>query len=411
MDSDARWDGTWDFADRENRRCTHSIHPYPATMIPDVAKKILETFCPESEILYDPFCGSGTSLLEANLAGMDSYGCDLNPLARLISQVKTTPVPVKLLESETARFEKDVHSMLDGDGEEYAHVTNAEYWFKPETLRQISAAVRFAETIDDENARNFFKVCTSSAIRKTSLLRNSEFKLYRIPESRIADLDGDMFAAMKEALEANIEKMRHLSRRAADLGETFVYDMDSSREIPDMPAADAVVTSPPYGDSKTTVAYGQFSRMANQWLQLEGIAASKVDSALMGGTDSPDSEIADSESAKLCVEQIADIDPARAKQVESFLCDYSRSVKLTADSLAEGGIAAYVVGNRTVKGVTIPLDRITWQCMETAGLAHIDTFVRKFPYKRMPYKTSPSNIKGDTETTMRYEYIVIAQKQ
>src|SRR4029078_11976130 len=65
-----------------------------------------------------------------------------------------------------------------------------------------------------------------------------------------------------------------------------IYDFNSVKYIPSdlvqEKSIDLVVTSPPYGDSQTTVAYGQFSRLANQWLGFEN--SQKLDSTLMGGT-------------------------------------------------------------------------------------------------------------------------------
>mgnify|MGYP000318302539 FL=1 len=65
-----------------------------------------------------------------------------------------------------------------------------------------------------------------------------------------------------------------------------IYDFNTVYKIPEdiLPpeSVDIVVTSPPYGDSRTTVAYGQFSRLANQWLGFEEL--NEVDKRSMGGT-------------------------------------------------------------------------------------------------------------------------------
>ena len=69
------------------------------------------------------------------------------------------------------------------------------------------------------------------------------------------------------------------------------------------------------------------------------------------------------------------------------------------------------MGNRRVKGIEIPNDEITREFFEWNGFEHIKTIIREIPSKRMPRKTSPTNIAGITDTTMNYEYIVVLQKE
>lgn len=65
-------------------------------MIPQVAREILNRYKTEDmKILFDPYCGTGTSLVEGSLAGLKCIGTDLNPLARLISKSKVTKVNIK----------------------------------------------------------------------------------------------------------------------------------------------------------------------------------------------------------------------------------------------------------------------------------------------------------------------------
>ena len=82
---------------------THWIHWYPAKMfhrIPSVFLDTVDLSVPAT--ILDPFCGSGTVLLEANLRGHQAIGIDINPMARLVSRVKTTPLDPNELESRLA---------------------------------------------------------------------------------------------------------------------------------------------------------------------------------------------------------------------------------------------------------------------------------------------------------------------
>ena len=77
-------------------RATHLLHPYPAKLLMHIpffflANSILSR---EGDVVADPFCGSGTVLLESQLAGRRAVGADSNPLARLLTAVKTSPIPL-----------------------------------------------------------------------------------------------------------------------------------------------------------------------------------------------------------------------------------------------------------------------------------------------------------------------------
>lgn len=91
----------WDFKDSDTSELVHGIHSYPAMMIYPISRNLIEIVKSNKEItsLLDPFAGSGTVLVEAMLADIpEIYGNDLNPLARLVSKVKTTILDIDLLQ-------------------------------------------------------------------------------------------------------------------------------------------------------------------------------------------------------------------------------------------------------------------------------------------------------------------------
>ena len=123
-----------------------------------------------------------------------------------------------------------------------------------------------------------------------------------------------------------------------------------------------------------------------------------------------DRMIFETESIKSELDLIKTSDAKRFWDVVSFLNDYWLSIRNVAEKVRRGGVVCYVVGNRTVKGVRISLDYFTAEMFAKCGFDHIRTIVRGIPNKRMPAKTSPSNIAGDMVNTMLNEYIVIMRK-
>src|SRR5689334_7664437 len=73
-------------------RATHYLHPYPAKLLPQIPAFFLSNsvLSKPGDTVLDPFCGSGTVLLESILHGRRALGADANPLARLIASVKVS---------------------------------------------------------------------------------------------------------------------------------------------------------------------------------------------------------------------------------------------------------------------------------------------------------------------------------
>src|SRR3989338_5628578 len=80
----------WDFRGADTKYYTHGLHSYPAMMIPQVASRLIKENLGNGNSILDPFCGSGTVLVESMIVNKNSYGVDINPLAKIISESKTT---------------------------------------------------------------------------------------------------------------------------------------------------------------------------------------------------------------------------------------------------------------------------------------------------------------------------------
>lgn len=82
----------FDFSGADTMYLTHSLHPYPAKFPPQLPNVILSKFGKHGQVVLDPFCGSGTTLVEARLLGFNAIGVDVNGLSSLLSKVKATPL-------------------------------------------------------------------------------------------------------------------------------------------------------------------------------------------------------------------------------------------------------------------------------------------------------------------------------
>lgn len=409
-------DNSWDFRRANTKEYTHCFHSYPAMMIPQVARRILENYGKKANLLFDPFCGSGTSLVEASLLGINSIGTDINPLARLIAVAKTTKIEIQALDSILQDFSDYLFkaNFLYGNHEQIyiPKIKNIDYWFSKDVQRKLGIILNFIKNIDDEKVQNFFKVAFSETVRESSFVKSGEFKLVRTKNFENKN-NIDVFGLMTAKLLRNKFGLVEFQNACPENVEAKVYDFNSVVNIPQnilsSKSVDIVLTSPPYGDSRTTVAYGQFSRLASEWLGFK--EANQIDKNLMGGKKKKIHPFFKSSLLNDLIKTLYEIDKERALDVISFYLDYESSLKNISNVVRKNGFACFVVGNRTVKGITIPNDEITAELLKENGFSHIETIIRNIPNKRMPLKNSPSNIAGETSSTMKNEYIIICQKK
>ena len=101
----------------------------------------------------------------------------------------------------------------------------------------------------------------------------------------------------------------------------------------------------------------------------------------------------------------------RRHEVITFYRDYKKSISNIGKTLKRGGIVCFVVANRTVGGIILPTDTVTEEMLKEEGFCFIEKFEREIQRKRIPLKNSPSNEKGNKQSTMTKEYIIVMKKQ
>ncbi len=186
----------WTYRTANTKQITHGIHQYPAMMIPQIAQRLIQTYGSDGAFLFDPYCGSGTTLLEGLLAGVTTAGTDLNPLARLIARVKTTPIAITLLDRELARFPcKAPRADFP-----VPNISNIDYWFSAQVQRDLATIRQHINSISDAKIADVFRVAFSLTVRNASWTRKSEFKLYRMPQSQMDKHDPRTFELMTQML-------------------------------------------------------------------------------------------------------------------------------------------------------------------------------------------------------------------
>ena len=408
-----RIDYSWDFCGEKTKSSTHGFHTYPAMFIPQVANRLIKNYSQAGDTICDIFCGSGTALIESRLLGRNAYGIDLNPLAIFLAKVKTTEINPSKLTKEyfilLNRIEK-----IKGNEIKKPVFNNIDFWFKKEVAVKLAKIKKAILQIQDEKIKNFFLVSFSETVRLASNTKNGEFKLVRIRPEKLEKHSPDALGIFRKKTENNINGMKNFYNDVKkDAWAKIIYGDSSKDNGIKKNSIDCIVTSPPYGDSRTTVAYGQFSRLSAQWLDIfeDPNNASRIDNDLLGGKATKDLiHGLKSKYLEEVLDKIAKKDGERVKDVLSFYIGLEKCLRQAYNILKPKKYFCLVVGNRLVKQVRIPTDFIIAELGENIGFVCEDIFVRNIPGKRMPIKNSPTNIAGELEETINKESIVILKK-
>lgn len=228
----------WDFKDFTTQYLTHTFHSYPARFIPQIPLTFIKLFTKEKETVFDPMCGCGTTLVEAFLNNRNSIGNDFNPLASLITKVKTTlidenefrylnkklVVMKRYLDLDYRRVDERINNLPN---RKVSKIFNRVVISKLESIRETLLEVK-GEGHND--LFDFGRVALSSAI--WSLVENGNG----------IDVD-DMFLKKVKSMQKELNKMAKIVK---NVPEVKVICGDARKLEVETNSIDLIVTSPPY---------------------------------------------------------------------------------------------------------------------------------------------------------------------
>lgn len=353
-------------------RFTHLIHPYPAKLLPNIPYFLLATerFCPKKGVVLDPFCGTGTVLLEAALSGRNALGVDSNPIARLISTVKPTAINAKQLQRELERI---VKRAKDNNDTEIPDFPNRDYWFSAHVQRQISSLLASIRNIREQTVRNFFLVCMSNIIKKVSYADPRIYVPVKLNPERFTDKpdiyqkirikidqlrDIDVYESFRKVATENITRIGTLINTEAVKVDAKVIASDARHITTDLQAkgllpdesVDMVLTSPPYAGAQK---YIRSSRLSLNWF---GYGAADnirdLEQASIGREGILKKNLVveptNIKEADSLIQKISAVDKTRACIVSTYLNEMREALTESVRVLKKGGYMILVVGPNKV---------------------------------------------------------------
>ena len=422
-------DDYWAFRGRAARQRTQGLTQYPAMMVPAMQAVLVKAVADMDACVnrvFDPFTGSGTTLVECMRLGLNYTGQDINPLAVLFCRTKTGPFHTRKL----ARVVNEVVEQAGADRDRRIEVDfpGLGKWFRPAVIDELSRIRRAIRRVDHAWCRRVLWTGLAETVRLTSNSRTSTFKLH----IRSADdLDSrtvnplqtftTVVSDINERLHGEAETLRergHLSTNGYYRGDITVRLGDSAKLKPARDLHDLLVTSPPYGDNTSTVPYGQYSYLPLQWIDLHDIdenadsrcllTTHEIDARSLGGSRKNAVEdvaylmdVSPSLKQTLC--RLKDLPADRGARVAAFCRDLDGSLSAVLEALRPRAYMIWTVGNRRVGGDPVPTDRILKELLAARGAHMVTRLERNIPNKRMATRNSIA-------TTMRGEAILVFRK-
>jgi hypothetical protein len=338
---------------------SHSIYPYPARLLRQIPRFFLHCrqIASQGDVVLDPFCGSGTVLVEARAAHLTSWGIDSNPFARLLSEVKTTPLDARCAQraaDNVLKQAKAFRSVAVPD------VVNIDFWFSypvKQALGRLRRAILDSGVSAD--LQRFLLVALALAAERCSLkdaripvpVRRQDWTTVAATQRSI-DV-WQTFAAVSSFMAARLAEVPSPSGvlsilEGDDAAKAHRVYLDHLRERLQRPTA--ILTSPPYGAAQK---YIRSSSLALGWTDLAASSdLSALEHQLIGREHLRRSELSGLDTPLPCIgieiDRIARRDKVRAAIYAHYFRAMGTVIENLVSLLAPGGVFVLVAGSNTV---------------------------------------------------------------
>ncbi len=254
----------WAFTDvgrSETNYVTHGYHRYPAKFIPNLVQRLISDYTKPGDIVVDPFGGCGTTLVEAKINGRESFGFDINPVAKLISQAKITPISPITLERNFKRFENLVQKNYNFPN--FLNNERLNYWFDGSTLEDLNRIYSSIKLLKDPEVKKLY-LCTFSHILKNCsrwLMKSTKPQVD--PNKKLVIPQDTFFKHLKFVTKRNNQFFELLKNKGFLNIPSRMKIANSTKRLPLKDnTVDLIITSPPY---VTSYEYADLHQLSLLW--------------------------------------------------------------------------------------------------------------------------------------------------
>ncbi len=411
--------GDLSFHDSSSNGGRHNFHSFPAKFPPQLPRLFIDNLTDHGDIVLDPMVGSGTTLIEAALAGRIGVGFDIDPLSILISKVKATSVdPVKVEASalqvlqdaeisllKAPKLQKVIEKRFDEKTKEFI-----DYWFSAETQIEIMALLVQIEKVEDGEVKDFLRLLLSSIIVTKSGGVSLAWDLGHTRPHKLKQGQQKKYKPAIQEFEKRLLRNLQSLRDGSKNRKGFVQ-FGSAEHLPLTDnAVDLIVTSPPYASN--AIDYMRAHNFSLVWLGMDVGYLSHLRSKYIGSDKVADYDFKEIPPATTrIISRISNLDRQKGKalhryynEMASVLCEMQRVLK-------PGKAAIVVVGSSIMRGIDTETDKCLVEIGESLNLHCAGIGVRSIDRnKRMLPTSSKVRLSSQIENRMHEEFVIAFTK-
>lgn len=430
--------GNLDFHSSNSNFGSHNFHSFPAKFPPQLPREFILALTEPGEVVLDPMVGSGTTIIEAITAGRTGIGFDIDPLALLMTKVKTSNIDREHIKSigehiiQSARYavEDDLPGLMSKLERKWNDKTKAfvDFWFAIDTQIELLALIREIDAIEDRSIKSFFQLCFSAVIITKSGGVSLALDLgHTRPHKAKAVINHKGHTLVgKEILEKNnnppvmvkilrppIDEFEKRFRnnlkslcQVDHVGTARVECCNSHHLSLDNSSVDLIVTSPPYASN--AIDYMRAHKFSLVWMG-QGIEELELlRKKYIGGELTTNFEFQEVPSVVAeIVSHIASQDSKKARVLLRYFSEMTHSLREMHRVLKPGKSAIVVVGSSMMRGI----DTQTGGCLaaigENIGFDVVDINIRNLDRnRRMLPAAANLNLKSQIQQRMHAESVI-----
>ncbi|MBL1213167.1 MAG: hypothetical protein HND52_07420 [Ignavibacteriae bacterium] len=425
-----------DFHNLKSNHGSHNFHSFPAKFPPQLPSKFILELTEQNDLVLDPMAGSGTTIVESLINKRNAIGFDIDPLALMITEVKTSFFNKKILIdtfskiiSHSIESIQNRQYLLDSFFEQVDENTKkfVHYWFSDDTIAELVSLLNPISKIKDKNIRTFFEVIFSSIIItksggvslamdlahtrphrvKKAVNFNSEL-LFDLTDTKVNSRHHILSKKLKspilefkkkfyQNIKALLEEKFHNQLRLEFADSQYLPLPDNS--------VDLIVTSPPYASN--AIDYMRAHKFSLLWFGYSIDDLKDKRTKYIGGDATSNFKFEEMpQLTEKVLKKLAEQNSKKSLVLHRYYSEMTHSLREMFRVLKSNKSAIVVVGNSVLSGVPSETHLCLKEIGEQIGFTVPHIGVRKLDRNRRMLPASNNSSNSQILQRMTEEYII-----
>ncbi|MGO4568026.1 DNA methyltransferase [Rhizobium sp. 2YAF20] len=387
-------------------RATHLFHSYPAKLLLNIPLFFINCtkYSSPNDVVYDPFSGSGTVLVEALLAGRRAMGADANPLARLIAKAKTTHITSDLIAAALDKVLSEVDTTRQAP---FTTTIKKDMWFSEGIALSLGALLHSIRNNTSGAVRTFLEVCFSSCVKRVSVSDPRLSVPVRLKGKALEKHvlgSPDLIEHFTKVVGANCARLNKMPEGCTTDFYTDARQRHQDGEL----KADLIITSPPYAGAQK---YIRASSLSIGWLgmapanQLRELEKRNIGREHFYKSDYSSESASVVSSAAGVLAEIKAVNSLRAHIANTYLREMDDAAEGIVSRLRQSGHLVLVVGDNMICGHNFATSQFVKDIFLRKGLTATLELVDDIRSRGLMTK------RNKTAGTIEREHVIVFQKR